>query len=108
MSKLGDIMESVERLEKVASGTKTIEVRKAVADCLHKMASIVDNMNLAPEVARMSLKEVESEVDKLYGNQSTNETYYFSRRGILPKDSLGGALDRIKRDAPVPPPGATK
>ena len=56
--------------------------RNLLANILDKIASIVDEVDIASTSATKTLEQVQSEVDKIYGDQSKNETYYFKRRGL--------------------------
>lgn len=46
---------------------------------MSRLAKVAESLS-APEIAGKSLAEVERAVDRIYGDQSKNETYYFSRR----------------------------
>lgn len=63
--------------ENEASDEERIELRRRIAELKRKIAE-----NLLP-----SLEEIEKEVDRIYGDQSDNSTYYFSRKTGSRKDS---------------------
>jgi len=77
-----------------ATDAQRLEIRKALASLEAGMQNIMP-----------PLEDVEKEVDRIYGDQSLNSTYYFSRRNL--KSASSSALDKFhdELEAFLYPPG---
>jgi len=75
-----DILASMERVWADASRPQNAAVRPKVASMVRKVAGVFAEVDTVQDLDK-PLEAIEKAIHGLYGDQSSNSTYYFDRRG---------------------------
>jgi hypothetical protein len=75
-----DILSSMEQVWAVAARPQNASVRPKVASMMKKIAGVFAEVDTVQDLDK-PLDAIEKAIHSLYGDQSSNNTYYFDRRG---------------------------